>query len=33
MMTVEEHLYFYARIKGIGPNVEDKMVDKALKEV
>jgi ABC-type multidrug transport system ATPase subunit len=32
-MTVEEHLYFYARIKGIGPNEEASMVQKALKEV
>ena len=32
-MTVEEHLRFYARIKGIGPDEEDAMIVKALKGV
>jgi ABC-type multidrug transport system ATPase subunit len=32
-LTVEEHLYFYARIKGVKPEDEDKSVLKALKEV
>ena len=29
----EEHLLFYARIKGISPSEENKMVFQALKEV
>ena len=32
-LTVEEHLLFYARLKGIPPEQEQFMVDKALKEV
>ena len=32
-MTVEEHLRFYARIKGITPEEEDAMIIKALKDV
>jgi ABC-type multidrug transport system ATPase subunit len=32
-MTVEEHLYFYARIKGVSPDEEDKCVNTALKDV
>jgi len=32
-LTVEEHLRFYARIKGIPPEEEDAMIIKALKEV
>ena len=32
-LTVEEHLLFYARIKGIKPEDEQRMVTKALKEV
>ena len=32
-LTVEEHLLFYARIKGIPPEQEDLAVTKALKEV
>ena len=32
-LTVEEHLLFYARIKGVKPEDEAKMVNKALKEV
>ena len=32
-LTVEEHLYFYARIKGVAPDEEDECVNKALKAV
>ena len=32
-LTVEEHLLFYARIKGISPDMEKQNVTKALKEV
>ena len=32
-LTVEEHLYFYARLKGIAPDKEAEMVNKAIKEV
>lgn len=32
-MTVEEHLYFYARLKGIPPEKEDEQVNKAVEEV
>lgn len=32
-LTVEEHLLFYARLKGIGPDEEKKMVKLVLKEV
>ena len=32
-MTVEEHLLLFARIKGIPPQDEAKMVTQALKEV
>jgi ABC-type uncharacterized transport system ATPase subunit len=32
-LTVEEHLYFYARLKGIPPEKEAEMVDKAINEV
>lgn len=32
-LTVEEHLLFYARIKGISPEKEQANVTKALKEV
>ena len=33
IMTVEEHLLFYARLKGIGPEDEAKQVDQALADV
>jgi ABC-type multidrug transport system ATPase subunit len=33
ILTVEEHLLFYSRIKGISPREEGAMVDKVLKEV
>jgi ABC-type multidrug transport system ATPase subunit len=32
-LTIEEHLYFYARIKGIARNLEKEVVDKAIEEV
>lgn len=32
-MTVEEHLLFYARLKGIKPKYENKLVMRAMKEV
>ena len=32
-MTVEEHLLFYARIKGVNPNEETLYVEKALSDV
>jgi len=32
-LTVEEHLYFYARIRGVPPKQEKDLVNKALKEV
>ena len=32
-MTVAEHLYFYARLKGIHPENEDDQVKKAIDEV
>ena len=32
-LTVEEHLYFYARLKGITPDREDAQVTKAIEEV
>lgn len=32
-MTVEEHLLFYSRIKGVSPEDEEAMVDQVLKEV
>src|SRR5689334_8460809 len=32
-LTVAEHLYFYARLKGIPPEREDEMVTKAVCEV
>jgi len=32
-LTVEEHLYFYARLKGISPDKEDEQVRKAISEV
>lgn len=32
-MTVEEHLLFYARLKGIKPKYETKLVAKAMREV
>jgi len=32
-LTVEEHLLFYARLKGVPPKYEFKMVEKAMKEV
>ena len=32
-MTVAEHLYFYARLKGIHPEKEDDQVKKAIDEV
>jgi ABC-type multidrug transport system ATPase subunit len=32
-LTVEEHLYFYARLKGIPPIHEDDLVNKAIGEV
>ena len=32
-LTVAEHLYFYARIRGVPINQEKKLVEKALKEV
>jgi len=33
ILTVEEHLLFYARIKGVKPENEAKMVTKAMKDV
>ena len=33
ILTVEEHLLFYARIKGVQPEDEESMVTKALKDV
>ncbi len=33
IMTVEEHLLFYARLKGIEPEQEESMVTKALEDV
>jgi len=33
ILTVEEHLLFYARIKGIPPDKEQEMVNKVLKDV
>jgi ABC-type multidrug transport system ATPase subunit len=33
ILTVEEHLLFYARIKGVKPENESKMVTKAMKDV
>ena len=32
-LTVEEHLYFYARLRGVNRKDEDKKVDETLKEV
>lgn len=32
-LTVEEHLYFYARLKGVQPDKEDEVVSKAISEV
>jgi ABC-type multidrug transport system ATPase subunit len=32
-LTCKEHLLFYARLKGVGPEEEEAMVKKALKEV
>jgi ABC-type multidrug transport system ATPase subunit len=32
-LTVEEHLLFYSRIKGIPPHEEDQCVTKALADV
>jgi ABC-type multidrug transport system ATPase subunit len=32
-LTVEEHLLFYARVKGVKPQDEEANVNKALKEV
>ncbi len=32
-LTVEEHLYFYARLKGIPPEKEEEMVNTAINEV
>ena len=32
-LTVEEHLFFYARLKGINPDKEIEMVNKAINEV
>jgi ABC-type multidrug transport system ATPase subunit len=32
-MTVKEHLIFYARIKGIPPQDEEEMVNKAIEDV
>ena len=33
IMTVEEHLLFYARLKGVSPSEETEMVKKAMKDV
>ena len=33
IMSVEEHLLFYARIKGIEPHNEEKKVMQAMKDV
>lgn len=33
ILTVEEHLLFYARIKGVPPELEEENVTKALAEV
>lgn len=32
-MTIEEHLLFYARLKGIPPEKEYELVEKAIEEV
>ena len=32
-MTVEEHLLFYARLKGVVPSLEKEKVDKAINDV
>jgi ABC-type multidrug transport system ATPase subunit len=32
-LTIEEHLYFFARLKGISPDHEKDVVDKAIEEV
>jgi ABC-type multidrug transport system ATPase subunit len=32
-LSVAEHLLFYARIKGVKPEEEERMVNKAIKEV
>jgi ABC-type multidrug transport system ATPase subunit len=32
-LTVEDHLYFYARLKGVSPDKEDEKVTKAIEEV
>ena len=32
-LTVEEHLLFYARVKGVSPAEEQACVDKAIEEV
>lgn len=32
-LTVEDHLYFYARLKGVSPEKEDEKVTKAIEEV
>jgi ABC-type multidrug transport system ATPase subunit len=32
-LTVKEHLLFYARLKGISPQMEEQMADKAITEV
>jgi ABC-type multidrug transport system ATPase subunit len=32
-MTIREHLLFYARVKGIGPEQEIEMVERALENV
>jgi ABC-type multidrug transport system ATPase subunit len=32
-LTIEEHLYFYARLKGIAIIHEKKTVDRAMEEV
>ena len=32
-LTIEEHLLFYARVKGVAPKDEEYQVIKALKEV
>jgi ABC-type multidrug transport system ATPase subunit len=32
-LTVEEHLRFYAKLKGVSPKEENAKLDKAIKEV
>lgn len=33
LLNVEEHLQFYARLKGVGPEEEEALITKSLEEV